>query len=339
MRYIVTGGFGFIGHNVVGKLISQGHDVLVIDNNTDYGFLNKEELEYLSVERQKVISAALKVNGAGKYEYDTFSINDTSGIEHLFNLFAKDGRIDGVIHLASYPRQKAVNMTPVTAGTTMCPALINLLECSVSHEVGKFVYISSSMVYGDFENDITEESPCNPVGLYGIMKYMGEKIVEDYKRKHDLDYVIIRPSAVYGELDVEDRVVSKFMLGAIRGDVLKVNGAGEVLDFTYVGDVAEGIVQATLSENTNCEVYNLTRSSSQIYTLLDAAELAIKITGMGSIELKDRDMDFPSRGRLDISKAVRDFGYDPKVDVEEGFVRYYTWFKTSPYWMEKLGLA
>src|SRR5690554_6284781 len=115
MRYIVTGGFGFIGHNVVGKLISQGHDVLVIDNNTDYGFLNKEELEYLSVERRKVISAALKVNGAGKYKYDTFSINDTSSIKHLFNLFAEGGRIDGVIHLASYPRQKAVNMTPVTA--------------------------------------------------------------------------------------------------------------------------------------------------------------------------------------------------------------------------------
>lgn len=333
MRYIVTGGYGFIGHNVVSELLREGHEVYIIDNINDYGFLNQSELNYLHCARTAIVQSSGAISG-----YENVSINSVGYIDYLFNTITQKGTIDGVIHLASYPRQKAVNVTPVAAGSTMCHALINLLECSVKYKINKFVYISSSMVYGDFENDVTEESPCNPVGLYGIMKYMGEKIVMDYNRRTGLNYTIIRPSAVYGELDVEDRVVSKFMLGALRGDTLKVNGANEVLDFTYVGDVSRGIVQATLSDAANNQVYNLTRSSEKVYTLRDAAELAIRITGKGSIELRDRDMDFPKRGRLDISKAVKDFGYKPVVDVEQGFKCYHDWFLSSTYWRSNLGI-
>jgi nucleoside-diphosphate-sugar epimerase len=192
------------------------------------------------------------------------------------------------------------------------------------------------MVYGDFENDVSEDAACNPIGQYGIMKYMGEKLVEDYARQHGFEYVIIRPSAVYGEWDVEDRVVSKFMLGAMRGDTLKVKGANEVLDFTYVEDAARGIVQATLSPNSANKIYNITRSDQTLVTLKQAAELAIGIAGQGLLEVQDRDLAFPKRGRLSIDRAVRDFGYNPTVNVEEGFRRYYEWFKTSAYWQARL---
>jgi nucleoside-diphosphate-sugar epimerase len=244
--------------------------------------------------------------------------------------------IKTVVHLASFPRQKVVEQDPVTASEVMVTGLINLLEAARTHRIKRFVYISSSMVYGDFENDVTEEAVCSPIGQYGIMKYMGEKLVEDYARKYGFEYVIIRPSAVYGEYDVEDRVVSKFMLGAMRGDILKVKGAGEVLDFTYVEDAAMGIAQATLSENAANKIYNITRSSEQQYTLKDAAELAIAIAGSGSLELQDRDLSFPKRGRLNISRAVADFGYSPTVNVEEGFRRYYDWFRKSYYWQQRL---
>jgi len=206
----------------------------------------------------------------------------------------------------------------------------------VTHKIKRFVYISSSMVYGDFESDVTEDAVCKPIGQYGIMKYMGEKLVEDYARQHGFEYVIIRPSAVYGELDVEDRVVSKFMLGAMRGETLKVKGAGEVLDFTYVEDAALGIVQATLSKNSANKIYNITRSAERQYTLKDAAELAISIAGQGKIEIQDRDLNFPKRGRLNIDRAINDFAYNPTVNVEEGFRRYYEWFKRSQYWQSKL---
>jgi len=322
MKILVTGAAGFIGHNVVRFLEQQGHELFGLDNRTNYGFIPKDESEYLFKERARRIHTFPMVG----------DIRDSDDIKQRVGMFG----IKTVVHLASFPRQKVVEQDPVTASEVMVTGLINLLEAARTHRIKRFVYISSSMVYGDFENDVTEEAVCSPIGQYGIMKYMGEKLVEDYARKYGFEYVIIRPSAVYGEYDVEDRVVSKFMLGAMRGDILKVKGAGEVLDFTYVEDAAMGIAQATLSENAANKIYNITRSSEQQYTLKDAAELAIAIAGSGSLELQDRDLSFPKRGRLNISRAVADFGYSPTVNVEEGFRRYYDWFRKSYYWQQRL---
>jgi nucleoside-diphosphate-sugar epimerase len=145
-----------------------------------------------------------------------------------------------------------------------------------------------------------------------------------------MEYVIIRPSAVYGPLDVEDRVVAKFMLQAMRGQVLSVNGAGETLDFTYVDDAADGIVAAALEAGAANNTFNITKSHS--VSLLQAAEMIVKIVGSGTIECRDKDADFPSRGALNIDKARQVLGFDPRVDVEEGFQNYYKWLSESPYW-------
>jgi nucleoside-diphosphate-sugar epimerase len=316
MKCLVTGGAGFIGHNVVRFLEQQGHDVRVIDTSTDYGFIPKLELDYLIENRTKKIKTSV----------GNIDIRDTDSLNVLFAIFNPDV----VIHMASFPRQKVVNQNPVLGSDVMTTGLINLLEVSKIHKVKKFVYISSSMVYGDFAWKINEREKCNPLGQYGIMKYMGEKLVEDYHRQGAFDYAIIRPSAVYGEWDVEDRVVSKFMTMAMRGETLKVKGESEVLDFTYVEDTAQGIVLAATKDEANGNIYNITRSEDRQYTLKDAAELAIAIAGKGTLEVTDRDLSFPKRGRLDISRAINDLGYTPQVNVEQGFRRYYQWYMENP---------
>jgi nucleoside-diphosphate-sugar epimerase len=235
--------------------------------------------------------------------------------------------------MASFPRQKVVNANPAMGARTMMEGLMNLCESAKTHNVSKFLYISSSMVYGNFTDDVTEDYNCKPQGQYGIMKLSGEHIVKDYSRRNCFTHTIIRPSAVYGPLDVEDRVIAKFMLTAMRGGVLNVNGANETLDFTYVDDAADGIVAAALSNNTNNKTYNITKSHSR--TLLEAAQLALKLAGGGTLVVKDKDADFPSRGALNIDAARKDFGYDPKVDVEEGFEKYYEWLSNSSYWSSK----
>jgi UDP-glucose 4-epimerase len=164
------------------------------------------------------------------------------------------------------------------------------------------------------------------------MKLAGEWLVKDYARQTGISYVVVRPSAVYGPLDVEDRVVSKFILTAMRGGVIKVNGANEALDFTYVDDAADGIVAATTSDHFN-KTYNITRGQSR--TLLEAAELAVAIVGSGTIEVRDKDINFPSRGALNINAAQQDLGFDPQVDIDEGFQRYYAWLDNSLYWAQK----
>ena len=322
MKIFVTGAAGFIGHNVVRFLEKQDHEIFGLDNRTNYGFIPKDEAEYLFKERARRVHTFPMVG----------DIRDNNDVQQRVGMFG----IKTIVHLASFPRQKVVEQNPALASEVMSTGLINLLEAARTHKIKRFVYISSSMVYGDFESDVAEDTVCNPIGQYGIMKYMGEKLVQDYARRYGFEYVIIRPSAVYGEYDVEDRVVSKFMLGAMRGDTLKVKGAGEVLDFTYVEDAAMGIAQATLSDNSANKIYNITRSSVKVYTLKDAAELAISIAGRGNLEIQDRDLSFPKRGRLNISRAVADFEYSPTVNVEEGFRRYYEWFQRSYYWQQRL---
>lgn len=315
MNILVTGGAGFIGHNVVRFLEELGHTCTIIDTFTNYNFIPTDEINYLTTHR------------LGKISSPVHNIDIRDDLTSIFN----SSRPDVVIHMASFPRQKVVSTNPILASDVMSTGLVNLLETSTRWKVEKFVYISSSMVYGDFETDVTEDAMCNPQGQYGIMKYMGEKLVQDHSRRYStFEHVIIRPSAVYGEWDVEDRVVSKFMTRALRGEPLTVHGADEVLDFTYVEDTAMGIVLAATNDIANGKIYNITRSAEKQYTLKDAAELAINITGKGTLIAGPRDLSFPKRGRLDISRAVKDLGYAPKVNVEEGFRRYYEWYKANP---------
>jgi nucleoside-diphosphate-sugar epimerase len=257
------------------------------------------------------------------------NIADAEAMDRVF----KETLPEVVIHMASFPRQKVVNANPAWGANVMMEGLINICESAKKYKVDRLVYISSSMVYGDFEDQVLEDAECNPIGQYGIMKLCGEDLVKDYHRRGCFDYSIIRPSAVYGPLDVEDRVVAKFMLAAMRGDKLRVNGAGETLDFTYVDDAADGIVAAATRIMAANRTYNITKSHS--VSLLEAAEMIVKIVGRGEIEVKDKDADFPSRGALNIDRAKTILGYDPKVDVEEGFQKYYEWLSNSVYWSSK----
>jgi nucleoside-diphosphate-sugar epimerase len=320
MKILVTGGMGLIGHNVVQRLEAKEHEVVIVDIMTNYGIIPQDELEYLLDERRK------KIRTQDIYRTD---ISDA----WAFDLVVEEHRPDVIIHMASFPRQKVVNANPAWGARVMMEGLINVCESAKKHNVDRVVYISSSMVYGDFEDQVLEDDKCNPIGQYGIMKLTGEDIVKDYHRRGAFDYAVIRPSAVYGPLDVEDRVVAKFMLTAMRGGILRVNGAGETLDFTYVDDAADGIVAAATRIMSANKTFNITKSHS--VSLLEAAEMIVKIVGKGTIETRNKDADFPSRGALNIDRARTILGYDPKIDVEEGFQNYFNWLNNSVYWLKK----
>ena len=323
MNILVTGGLGFIGHNVVAQLEQLGHNVVIVDHCTNYGIIPEDELTYLLAERQKKIKTReLHYNDIGQ--------------TGMFSWLLPTHQIDAIVHLASFPRQQVVNSDPVLASRVMSTGLIGLLELAKKHNVPKFVYISSSMVYGNFENNVTEDAVCTPQGQYGIMKYMGEKLVEDYSRRGFFEHVIIRPSAVYGELDVEDRVVSKFILSALRNGIVKVKGSKEVLDFTHVSDTAAGIVLATVDDAANNKIFNITRSNEESRNLLDAANLAVSLAGHGTVVCEERDLNFPKRGRLCINRARDLLGYNPTINIEQGFANYMQWFKDSTFWQAKL---
>ena len=311
MNILVSGGLGFIGHEVV-RLLGD-HNVMVIDSMTNYDFIPLDQMMKLFQLRQGDLRNQVPIR--------RIDVRDKAQVNTVFEEF----KPDVVIHLASYPRQKVVLENPSVASEVMSTGLINLLEAS-KKTVSKFVYVSSSMVYGDFDDLVDETQPCDPRGQYAIMKYMGEKLVEDYK-KH-FDYTIIRPSAVYGPRDVEDRVLSKFVVGALNNDTLKVRGVDEILDFTYVADTAQGIALASTKDCKHA-IYNITRCELLPITLAQAATTVIDIVGKGHWVEYAKDPNFPSRGRLSIARARTDLGYDPKVDFEQGCKQYIEWMKAN----------
>jgi nucleoside-diphosphate-sugar epimerase len=314
MNILVTGGVGFIGHNVVTQFESQGYDVCVLDNFTNYGIVEDREMSRLHQQRLDRIQ--------------TTSIHhvDIRNRHALFNVF-EECRPDVVVHCAAFPRAKAVDENPEEGAGVLTTGLINLLRACTTWKVRRFVYVSSSMVYGDFSYMGYEDMRCNPKGIYGILKLAGEQLTSDHCQRDGIDHVILRPSAVYGPRDVLDRVVSRFLFAAATNQELTVAGANEILDFTYVDDTVDGIVRATTSFNSSGRTYNLTRGLGR--TLLEAAELAVKIAGGGQIRVVDSNPRFPSRGTLSNLQAGQDFGYRGTVDIEQGFQLYYDWLQDS----------
>lgn len=324
MKILVTGGLGFIGHNVVAQLEKLGHTIIITDTQTTYDIIPEIQLKPLIHERRQLI------NTDRIYSID---IADRDGMAWLI----RSHRPQIVIHLASFPRQKVVNANPQWGSRSMSEGLLNLLEASSHNNVSKFVYVSSSMVYGDFveadADGIKESHITNPKGAYGIMKLAGEWLTRDYTRRTGMAHVVIRPSAVYGPRDVEDRVVSRFLITAMRSGIIQVNGAEESLDFTYVDDAARGIAQASISDDAWNTTYNITRGRAR--TLQEAAQLSINIAQGGSIRINEADNSFPTRGALNTTRAQLDFGYEPTIDVEQGFKLYYEWLNNSIYRSQK----
>lgn len=313
MNILITGGIGLIGHHLIKHLYDLGYQVTGIDNATDYGVCDSSTIKALISSRLESIPDDINIYKA-----------DINYYSELSNIFESES-FDTVIHLASFPRQKTVEKNPSLAARTMIEGTINVLRASSS--INRFIFISSSMVYGDFNGSVDEESPCNPKGQYGILKLAGENLVKDWSRGTKTPYTIIRPSAVYGTRDIDDRIVPKFLNAAIKNQTLNVNGKGESIDFTHVDDLVEGIALAVESEQAENQTFNMSRGSAR--TIYDAAKIAVGLAKSGDIVVNEKDSSYPTRGTLNISKAKTLLEYNPKVDIEAGFEKIYPSYKNK----------
>ena len=150
-----------------------------------------------------------------------------------------------IVQLAAVAHANRSNKDPYSTFDHSFRTLENALDCARG-SVEQFIYFSSSMVYGNFlKEEVDEEHPLNPIGIYGALKLGGEKLVIAYQQVFDLPYTIIRPSALYGPRCVSRRVCQIFIENALRGEPIQVEGNGvEKLDFTYIDDLVSGICLA-----------------------------------------------------------------------------------------------
>jgi len=315
MKILVTGGKGFIGSKIVEMLSNDGHKVTVVDNHDTYGIMTKEELYKLNQWRTRNWSAK------------NVSMIPGDILDRLICLKAFSYNPDIVIHLATYPRAKIVDNDPINGIPKVIGTTTNLLWHASQFGTKKFVYISSSMVYGDFVDGMKEDGQTKPKNIYGEAKLTGERMVKLFAKRDGLNYNIIRPSGVYGPGDMPDRVVSKFFAKAMKNETITLHNGENKVDFTYRQDAARGIIQAALSSVANVS-FNITAGHAT--SLRTLAETIIDITGSKSdVEDIGNHKLYPMRGTLDISRAKDLLDYKPKFSLREGLQSYYDWLQNK----------
>ncbi|MCE4225037.1 NAD(P)-dependent oxidoreductase [Methylobacterium sp. C25] len=322
MRILVTGGAGLIGAHLVSKIIAAGHEAIAFDSFqfSHFAPMNSFEAEALAYRFDVLLAGATTLRGS------TTSKRELAGV-------LSDHSPDCVIHLAATPLVTMATSHPEEAKLSIFDGTINLLELlRQKTSVKRFVYISSSMVYGDFTQDpMPETGPTRPVNIYGALKLAGEVATASYLRNSPIEPVVVRPSAVYGPTDVNRRVVQLFCENALLNRPLRVKSSRDtVMDFSFVQDVADGLLLAATQPGAAGRTFNITRGEGRS---LDELAEAVQAYAGRRVQIEREpsfDTDRPRRGSLDISQAREFLGYSPKFGLEQGVANYLRHLRSQP---------
>lgn len=325
-KIALIGGAGFIGHNLALALARKGAHVDVIDS------LQVNNLLAFSMKMPDLVNRDLYL----RIIHQRLNLLHEAGIE-LHPLDARDYHALGqllnhqikpqvVIHLAAVAHAGRSNKDPYSTFDHSLRTLENALDCARGN-IEQFIYFSSSMVYGNFmTQEVDEDHPLNPMGIYGALKVGGEKMVIAYQQVFDLPFTIIRPSALYGPRCVSRRVGQVFIENALDGSTLRIDGDGsEKLDFTFIDDLVEGICLVVENPAARNQIFNMTYGKAS--SIQDLVAVVQRYFPQVKVESVERDELMPFRGTLCVDKAVRLLGYQPKFPLDIGFSQYISWYK------------
>lgn len=308
-KVLLAGGCGFIGHKVAINFLNAGYDVVIIDNWNHYNVHLLRDIEEKYKKRIQVLKDALILQR---------NICDSRITQQIF----EEEKPDLVVHLANFPTATLAAKQPFFAIEQIVEGTLSLLEAAKNTDVKKFIYISSSMVYGDFKTDIVKEDhEIKPKELYGVFKATAEYMVRSYTRLHNLTHSIIRPIAVYGPTGHDAFVITKFIKAAKASGKIIILGKDTKLSFTYVDDIAQGIFKAAILPEANNETFNI--GSGYSTKLIDVANFLKTLNPNVQIEIQEPDPLYPKRGALNIDKAKNILGYKPEYSLEEGLKIFY----------------
>lgn len=319
MNILITGGSGFIGSYIARELIEGGHNVSIYDSFVQYvSPLTSNYQKYLEVRFANIKGRIDIIRGDTRDKVDVRSCIIRT-------------KPDIIIHMAALPLADLSNTHTEEALSTIINGTVNILDILREVDfVKRFVYTSSSMIYGDFESEPASEGhPKRPKDVYGGAKLSGEVMTQSYGRRFGIEYSIVRPSAVYGPTDVNRRVSQIFLENAIAGKELVLYDSGKSrLDFTFVKDCAHGIILVALSKNSANEIFNITRGEGR--SLKEYADILRQYFPDLRVKMEESSQIFrPKRGALDITKARTLLGYNPKYSLEDGIKEYIEFAKVN----------
>lgn len=323
-KILITGGLGFLGSHLA-KNIAQNPDFAVSVIDAEKYFFDKGKYNYNYYKNQRI--NILKQSNIDIYNIDLLNIDDTTKT-------IKKIKPDIIIHLASVSVAGIADYYPVLAKENIFDSTFNLLQIIVNKfPIEKLIYISSSMVYGHFPKNKNEEiispdeeTPCNPIDIYGSFKLCCENLIKTYHLRKHVPYTIIRPTAIYGPSDCNFRVSELFVTNALLNrPILLDNGGLHKLDFTYIDDIINGIVSAIENKNALNQTFNISYGKGR--TIKELAEIIKTQYPETFINLSNCKPFRPNRGALDISKAKSLLNFSPKFSLEKGIEIYLNYVK------------
>ena len=256
---LVTGGLGFIGSNLVKILLKKKIVSKCVLLDSFSGFVNPLKDNFTDLRKYRFQNTKNIIIERG-------NASDFRLIYKILNNY----KPSIIFHTAAVPLAKIDNLNANEAKNGSVDTTSNILECinffqnKNKYKINRFIYFSSSMVYGDFKsNKAYEDDNLNPKEAYGTMKLAGETITKGLCNFYKIPYTIIRPSAVYGPTDMNNRVSQIFIEKALKGETINVQGKDEKLDFTFVEDLAAGCVLAATNKKGENQTFNITYGKAE----------------------------------------------------------------------------
>lgn len=308
MRALVTGAAGFVGSTLSARLLADGHEVVGIDSLTDYYdvSLKRSNLEQLSSSKFTLLEKDIS----------------------LVDLASEVGEVDWVFHQAGQPgvRRSWGNEFQVYTHANI-QATQKLLEWAKGNSrLQKFVYASSSSVYGNAEAYPThEDNRPQPLSPYGVTKLAAEHLCSLYAANFEVPTVSLRYFTVYGPRQRPDMAFTRFVKAAITGGMIEIYGDGkQVRDFTFVEDVVEANIRAASLPTSKGAIFNVAGGSN--VTVNEVLDLISQISGnrldVRYVESVAGDVRKTSGS---INRISKDLGWQPLVSLEEGLLRHLSW--------------
>ncbi len=315
MVVLVTGGAGFIGSHVCDALLEEGKKVICLDNLDPY---------YSPEQKLMNIKHNLSNNSFKFYQID---ITHKDKLEEVF----KTNKINKIIHLAARAGVRPSIENPEIYVTVNILGTVHLLEMAKKYNIKKFVYASSSSVYGALtEAPFHEEQGVNfPLSPYAASKRAGELYCWNYHKLHNLSVACLRFFTVYGPRGRPDMAPYLFTASILQNKPITLFGNGDTLrDYTYISDIVSGIL-AALDKPLHFEIFNLGNSNPTM--LKDFVSLIEKIIGQKAIirnsPLEQGDARIT---HADIRKAKKMLDFQPKVSLDKGMSSFIEWFINPP---------
>lgn len=315
MNFLVTGGAGFIGSHVCGRLLLAGHSVWALDDLNDF---------YDPQVKQRNIGELQAL--AKPFEFVYGELNDRATLEELFGSV----KFDQVIHLAARAGVRPSLEEPALYQRVNVEGTVNLLEAGRRAKVRKFTIASSSSVYGvNSKVPFSESDPIfQPISPYAASKLACEALGHVYHHVYGLDIVMLRFFTVYGPRQRPDLAIHKFARLIEAGQPVPVFGDGSTArDYTYINDTLAGVLACTERE-FGYEIYNLGESETvTLNRLLELLEGAL-----GKKAIIDRKPPQPGDVPLtcaNIAKARTQLNYQPKIKIDQGIPLFVEWFRNN----------